>query len=81
MHLTRVENSDTKKVSFLAHIVYEVRTFSVLENRENGLGDEGVDGGNDIDILTASWRGCGFDPTCQIAFTTSESEPAYRQLY
>jgi len=30
----------------LAHTVYEVRIFSVLENRENRLSDEGADGGN-----------------------------------
>jgi len=30
----------------LAHAEYEVRIFSVSENGENGLGDEGADGDN-----------------------------------
>jgi len=45
MHLTRVENSDTKRVSLFWHTLHmKFVYFSVSENGENGLGDEGTDG-------------------------------------
>jgi len=52
MHLTMVENSDTKRVSLFWHTLHmKFVFFSVLENRENRLGDEGADGGNAPEFL------------------------------